>query len=701
MKENVKINKSKRLSNTERAKKLVEQMTLEEKVYLMSGNIKVEEMLADMDAGEHYNQYPYEAGGNDRLGIPSLRFVDGPRGAVTGVGQTTAFPVSMARGASFDTDLEYRIGKAIGKEIRASGGNFFGGVCINLPYSPGWGRSQETYGEDSFHLGAFGTALATGVQSEDVVACAKHYAFNSMENARFKVNVIADKRTEREVYLRHFQDFVEAGGAAIMTAYNKYQGEWAGHSHYLMNEVLKGEWDFDGFVITDFIMGMRDTVAGANGGQNVEMNVTLHYGDKLVEAVKNGDVPESVIDDAALRIVRTLMTFEEAYDKNYDEDDLGTDEHIALALEAAEKSLTLLQNDKSNLPLSKDIGKIAVIGKLADKENTGDYGSSRVYPEYVVTPLQGLKNYLGENRVVYNDGSDIESAKKDAQEADAVIFVVGYDARDEGEYTGGGEAAAQEDPENVILAGAKFEESGGDRKESLGLHQNDIDLIKAVGPVNQNSLAVMIGGNMIMIDEWKDSVTSILMSYYSGMEGGTALAKVIFGDVNPSAKIPFVIPKTESDVPQVDWDANEITYDYYHGYAKLDKENIEPSLPYGFGLSYTTFETSEADFSKTENEIVASCVVANTGDCDGDEVVQLYVGFKNSAVDRPVKVLRGFERVTVKAGEKKTVSISCPIERLKWYNPDTNQWELEDMEYEVYIGTSSAIKDLHKGSIRL
>ncbi len=468
-----------------------------------------------------------------------------------------------------------------------------------------------------------------------------------------------------------------------------------------MNEVLKGEWDFDGFVITDFIMGMRDTVAGANGGQNVEMNVTLHYGDKLVEAVKNGDVPESVIDDAALRIVRTLMTFEEAYDKNYDEDDLGTDEHIALALEAAEKSLTLLQNDKSNLPLSKDIGKIAVIGKLADKENTGDYGSSRVYPEYVVTPLQGLKNYLGENRVVYNDGSDIEPAKKDAQEADAVIFVVGYDARDEGEYTGGGEAAAQEDPENVILAGAKFEESGGDRKESLGLHQNDIDLIKAVGPVNQNSLAVMIGGNMIMIDEWKDSVTSILMSYYSGMEGGTALAKVIFGDVNPSAKIPFVIPKTESDVPQVDWDANEITYDYYHGYAKLDKENIEPSLPYGFGLSYTTFETSEADFSKTENEIVASCVVANTGDCDGDEVVQLYVGFKNSAVDRPVKVLRGFERVTVKAGEKKTVSISCPIERLKWYNPDTNQWELEDMEYEVYIGTSSAIKDLHKGSIRL
>lgn len=688
------MDKDSRLRYTNEAEDLVDQLSLEEKVNLMSGNITLDEMRKDMAAGHHYNEWPYEAGGNERVGIPSLRFVDGPRGAVTGVGQTTAFPVSMARGATFDLDLEERIGKAIGKEIRGTGGNFFGGVNINLPPNPGWGRSQETYGEDSFHLGAFGSALATGVQSEDVVACVKHYAFNSMENARFTVNVKADKRTEREVYLSHFKDVIDAGAASVMSSYNKYQGEYAGHNDYLLNQVLKDEWEFDGFVISDFIWGLRDTVKGANGGLDVEMNDTKHYGQKLIDAVNEGKVEEEVINQAAIRIVRTLLAFEENYDKNYGEEVLASEEHVDLAREAAEKSLTLMKNNNDNLPFNKDtVKKVAVIGKLADKENTGDYGSSRVYPPYVVTPLKGLTRELGEENVIYNDGSDLDSAKKDAENADVVIFVVGYDHDDEGEYVGG-EAGE-------ITAGAAFESAGGDRKESLGLHDDEIELINTVGPVNENSVAVLIGGNMIMIEDWKESVSSIIMSYYSGMEGGTALANVIFGEVNPGGKLPFVLPTKESHLPQLDWDAEEITYEYYHGYAKLEKEGIEPSLPYGYGLSYTTFDISDAEFSTTEDKVTGKVTVENTGDRTGDEVVQLYVGFSNSQVDRPVKLLRGFERVTLEPGKKSIVTISSPIEKLKWFNPETDKWELENMDYEIYIGTSSSKGDLIEGVITI
>lgn len=684
--------KENRLKFSDQAKELVSQMSLEEKVHFMSGNLTLEEMRADMAKGHHYNEWPYEAGGNERLGAPSMRFVDGPRGAVTGVGKTTCFPVSMARGAAFDIDLEERIGKAIGKEIRATGGNYFGGVCINLPRNPGWGRSQEVYGEDSFHLGAMGSALSKGVQSEKVIACVKHYAFNSMENARFKVNVKADKRTEREVYLAHFKDVLDSGAASVMSAYNKYQGPYCGHNHYLLTEVLKEEWDFDGFVVSDFVFGIRDTVDAANAGLDIEMNDTKYYGEKLVQAVKDGNVSEEKIDESVFRIIRTLLAFEDAYEETYGEEVLASEDHVALALEAAEKSLTLMKNDKQTLPLDKQAVKsVVVIGKLADVENTGDHGSSRVYPPYVTTPLEGIKNALPNTEVIHNDGSDIELAKKEAMDADAVIFVVGYSHDDEGEYIG----------EFDDGPGAEFDSVGGDRKESLGLHEDEIELINEVGPINQNSIAVLIGGNMIMIEEWKKSVSSIIMSYYSGMEGGTALANVLFGEVNPSGKLPFVLPFKEEHLPQVDWEAEEIEYEYYHGYTRLDKKGIEPSLPYGYGLSYTTFDISNESFETNDERLLGKVTVKNTGDRSGDEIIQLYIGFKNSSVDRPVKVLRGFSRVSLAAGEEKVVTISTPIEKLKWYNPDTSSWELEHMDYEVYIGTSSSEKDLLRGTVTL
>lgn len=679
----MKNNKTYRLSFTKKAKELVSKMSLEEKVYLMSGQVDLEKELPAIlspTVEKHYNTNPYPAGGNERLNIPKVLFCDGPRGVVCE--QSTCFPVSMARGATFDTELEKQVGEVIGTEIRAHDGNYFGGVCINLPYNPGWGRSQEVYGEDSYHLGQMGKALMNGVQKHNVMACIKHYAFNSMENARFKVNVIVDKRTEREVYLAHFKECIDAGAASVMSSYNLYQDKYCGHNKYLLTDVLKNEWGFDGFVVSDFVWGLRDTVEGANGGLDIEMCNTNFYGDKLVKAVRDGLVSESIIDDAAIRIVRTVLAFTSAQDtQEYPKSLVSCKKHTDLALKVAEKSMTLIQNKNNTLPFSKEkVKKLAVIGSLANQANTGDMGSSNVYPKYLITPLEGLKRLLPKTEIIYNEGSDLKETLKMVKECDAVVITVGYDFKDEGEY--------------IVDTADESIKIGGDRKESLGLHKNDIELIKEIGKANKNTAVVLIGGNMILINEWKDSVPSILMTYYSGMEGGNAIAKTLFGDVNPGGKLPFVIPLCEDDVPPVDWESDHAEYGYYHGYTKLDKEKKNFCIPYGFGLSYTTFQVSNYKIETGDNSIKAHCTVKNTGAVEGDEVVQLYIGFSNSKVDRPVKKLLGFKRISLKAGQTKDVQIKCDFDRLMWYNSGTSTWELEKMEYEAYLGTSSDVLDL-------
>lgn len=650
-------------------------------------------MMAAMAEGmqgdeNHYNVTPYAAGGLEEHGVPPMLFADGPRGVVCGNWKSTCFPVSMARGATFSPELEEKVGHCIGKEVRAYGGNLFAGVCINMPYNPGWGRSQETYGEETYQIGQMGAALVRGVQDEDVMACVKHYAFNDMENARFKCSVTCDQRTEQEVYLPHFKDCVDAGAASIMSSYNRYNGVHCGHHNYLLNQVLKKEWDFDGFVMSDFCWGVRDTVEAANGGQDMEMMWTKEFGERLVKAVEDGFVPEEKINQAALRIIRTILAFDKDH-KEYDMSVVGCAEHVAVAREVAEKGITLIKNEHV-LPLAKaDTKKIALIGKLANTEIIGDHGSSWVRPPYVVTPEEGLKKANENCEVIFNDGSDIESAKKLAKEADAVVFVVGYNHDDEGEFI------SEDQMENYTGA------VGGDRKESLGLHKDEIELLQQVGPVNDKSVAVLAGGNMIMMTEWYDCVNAVIMAYYPGMEGGTALAEIIYGDVNPSGKLPYVVPYKESDLPHVDWEATDQYYEYYHGYTRLEKNGVKPLVPYGFGLSYTTFAITDPKAAVEGDNLVVSARVANTGAMDGDEVVQVYVGFENSAVDRPVKQLRGFRRVSLKAGEEANVTITTPLEKLKWYNPVYRRWELEKMTYPVYVGNSAADEDLVKTEITI
>ena len=676
--------KENRLSYTERARRIVDSLTLEERVSLMSGSMTFEEVRGAIKkkTREHYNHFPYPAGGIPEKGIPAVLFCDGPRGVVRGNGKSTCFPVSMLRGASFDTDLEEEIGEAMAEEVLAYGGNLSAGVCINLPYNPGWGRSQETYGEDSFHLGEMGAALVRGIQKKGVIACVKHFAFNQMENARFKVNVDCTRRTEREVFLPHFKKCIDQGAGAVMSSYNLYKGVMCGHNGYLLDQVLKEEWGVDGFVMSDFVWGVKDTAAAANGGQTMEMCVTKYFGQNLVNAVKEGMVDASRINDAALRIVRTLLAFEDKKE-HVRPNVIGCKKHTMLALESAREGITLIKNQNQVLPLDKkSTRQVMVLGRLAQKENTGDRGSSQVYPPYVVTAVKGIAAASPKTEVIYYEGSNPEHSRHLAQEADAVIFVVGYDYNDEGEYVA-------EDKKDVYTGAV-----GGDRRNGLGLHGADRKLIEAAGPANKNSIVVLIGGNMIMLEGWKESVASILMGYYPGMEGGTALGEIIYGDVNPSGKLPFVIPNREDQLPSVDWNGTTQYYDYYHGYRKLDKEEIRPAVPYGFGLSYTTFSVECMKAWTADGLVYACCGVKKTGGREGTEVLQMYVGFPQSKVDRPVRTLKGFKRSSLQPGEKRTVVISCPVEELAWFNEETGSFETEHMEYEIYMGTSSAPEDL-------
>ncbi|MFW9879277.1 MAG: beta-glucosidase [Candidatus Thorarchaeota archaeon] len=664
----------------EKAKEILSIMTLEEKFYQMSGDWTLAEGGVKMQ--KRYNAEPIPAGKDKKLGIPGIFFSDGPRGVV--IGNSTCFPVSIARGASWDLDLEEKIGEVIGIEAKTYGANYFGGVCINLLRHPAWGRAQETYGEDVYHLGAFGVALLKGVQKH-IMACAKHYACNSIENTRFDLDVIIDERTLREVYLPHFKNCVDAGVASIMNAYNKVNGKYCGHNPHLLRDILKTDWNFKGFVITDFVMGIRNGALAVDAGVDIEMPFQWRMSpNKLKGYLDAGRITEKQIDDAVLRILRQKLKFAHKGDpKFYSMEKIACKEHTELALEAARKSIVLLKNKNSLLPLNRnEIKQIAIFGELADKPNIGDYGSSRVYPPYVITPLEGIRNLAGNGiNIIYNKGEDLEKAEKLAKHSEISIIVVGYNFKDEGE--GGGQ-------ERVL---------GGDR-ESLRLHEEEKELILAIASVTKNCIIILEGGGPIITERWKNNVSAILMAWYPGMEGGTALGEIIFGDINPSAKLPSVFPKSEDQLPFFDTTIHQIEYGYYHGYKLMDKEGYEPAFSFGFGLSYTTYSYDNLRIDKnsieSDGEIQVSIDVSNTGNIAGEEVVQMYVGYKNPSVERPIKDLKGFTKVVLNPGETKTLNLKLKAEDLAYYDLDKREWVIEKIEYIIYIGPSSRKEDLLK-----
>jgi beta-glucosidase len=653
--------------------------TLDEKIGMMSGKGF---FAAYKEDGGVWAARPYRAGGGiERFGIEPFYFTDGPRGVARG--NSTCFPCSMARGASFDTDLEMRIGEVMGIEARAQGCTLSGAVCFNLLRHPAWGRAQETYGEDQMHLGVMGAALGTGIQAHNVCATVKHYALNSMENARFKVDVRIDERTLHEVYLPHFKHALDAGVASVMSAYNKMNGEYAGQHRELLTDILRGEWGFDGFVHSDWVMGVYKPY-GAAAGLDVENPEPLVFGEKLKSAVEEGQVEPQVIDQACRRILRTYYRFACAEDPlpNYGIELVARSSHIALALEAAEKSAVLLANN-GTLPLAQHkISKLAVLGRLAAIENTGDNGSSRVRPPYVVTPLAGLQAVIGEAAIVTGDEEDLAGARAAANAADAVIVVVGNTAREEGEYIPGDIALGQ------VATPAQNTAIGGDR-DDLGLPEDQLALIEVAIASGKPVVVVIVAGSAVMVEGWHDRVGAILQTFYSGMEGGTALARLLFGEVSPSGKLPFTVARDPADYPFFDKNADSITYDYWHGYAKFDREGVAPRYAFGHGLSYTQFSYRALKARTTPSHIEASVAVRNDGTVTADEVVQLYIGAPAVAATRAVKNLKAFTRVTLSPGETRIVHLSVALGDLRWRDPATHSWKLEGGTYRVMAGGGS------------
>ncbi len=682
-----------------RARALLAGLTLDEKLGLLDGDTPFWPGLAEMMAPGGYASRPWVAGAVPRLGIPGIRFVDGPRGII--MNGATTFPVSMARGASWDTTLEERIGDVIGRELRALGGNHFGGVCINLLRHPAWGRAQETYGEDPRHLGALGAALARGVQRH-VMACVKHFALNSMENARFKVDVTIDARALHEIYLPHFKTVVDAGVASVMSAYNSVNGEWCGQNRGLLTTILKEQWGFAGYVMSDFIFGLRDARKAVLAGQDVEMPFSMFFHRDLKALVERGEVPLARVDDAALRSLRQQVRFGQGRNPaDYAPAAVGCAAHRALAREAAAKSIVLLQNAGAALPLT-GVRRIALIGRLAAKANTGDGGSSNTQPAYVVTPLDGLRAALGPDAVAFDDGGEPARAARGAAQAEAAVVVVGFTHEDEGEYippdmipmfapTFPPPTAAEEPIARKILPGHGQQEGGfspGGDRDRLTLHPRDEALIQAVAAAQPRTIVVLMVGSAVIAEAWRERVPGILVLWYGGMEGGHALADALLGRVNPGGRLPCTFPRRAEDLPGFDRNATAITYDLWHGYRKLARDGNAAAFPFGFGLSYTTWRLANLRLAAPDlrpgDTLEATVDVTNTGPVAGDEVVQLYVAARGSRVERAARELKAFARVTLAPGATQAVTLTVPVAALADYD-EARGWVVEPIEYDAII----------------
>ena len=655
---------------------LIAQLSRTELLGLLDGDLTILRGLREMS--ERYNKVPFEAGRIDRLGIPGIRFTDGPRGAA--LGNSTAFPVAIARAATWDPDLERTVAGAIGAEARAQGANLWAGICINLAYAPGWGRTQESYGEDPLLLGAMGAAAAEGANPW-LMSCVKHFALNSMEEARFRVDVRVDEDVLREVYLPHFRTVVEAGVDCVMSAYNSVNGTWAGQNAHLLTETLRDDWGFRGFVMTDFIWGLRDPVGSVAAGQDLEMPFRQQRAATLPAALADGRLARADVERAAHRQVAAQIRLAVRARPNPPVEVVGSPPHRRLAREAAARGAVLLRNQNVDgapvLPLAEAaLSRVALLGRLADKPNQGDIGSSRVSPPSSVTILDGLRERLGE-RLIHVAGSDPTPAVSAACGADAAIVVVGLSSTDEGESMIGVDAAtvqlfggvARLRPVAALLSSvaglaSTLKKFGGDRRD-LRLHAQDVALIRAVAAVNPRTVVVVVGGGTIVLDPWDRDVAAVLLAWYPGMEGGHAIADILLGDVEPAGRLPLAIPHRQGDLPQVDWRADTATYGRWWGQRTLDRNGTPAAYPLGFGLGYSTFTLSGLEVGEMDGErFPAAVTVTNTGARAGRHVVQIYF-VRPADTGRPAHHLVGFRSLHLGAGDSERVVVDCSVRPLQ------------------------------------
>ncbi|WP_025159196.1 glycoside hydrolase family 3 protein [Leifsonia aquatica] len=691
------------------AERIRQLLTAKERLWLLDGDTDFWAGLGEMMV-EGYNFRPIVMGAIERLGIPGLRFSDGPRGVV--MGASTAFPVSMARGATWDLHLEEEVGRAIGREVRAQGANFFAGVCINLPRHPAWGRAQETYAEDPILLGEFGAALIRGVR-ENAMAVVKHYALNSMENARFSVDVDVDDDVLHEVYLPHFRRALEAGADGVMTSYNSVNGEWAGQNEYLMEGVLRSTWGFEGVTVSDFMWGFRDAGRSLRAGLDVEEPFRQQRAQHLADDIQRGEASNADVDRAIRRILRTQLAFLATLQEDATSlDVVFSPAHRELARTVAQRSMVLLKNELVEntpvLPLdSSSLASIALVGRLASTANTGDHGSSDVRSPEVVTPADGLRAALPGVRLNIVDNGDPGESAAAAANSDVAVVVVGYTAADEGEFVIADmlndpalmgvlpplpDGMTEESLRATLEALAESGEPLGGDRASLRLRDEDVAVIRATAAANPRTVVVVVTAGAVITEEWRSEVPAVVVSWYSGAEGGHALWDLLLGTVDATGRLPYAIPTSEDHLPFFDRDATSIRYDRWFGQRLLDRDGNAAAFPLGFGLSYTTFAFGGVTASEiSDDTFTAHVVVKNTGERAGRQVVQIY-GLLD-VDDLPHRQLLGFTTVPLDPGQSAAVTVPCSIRPLqRWTGTEfLPSAATARIEAASYSGASDAV----------
>ncbi|MCA9615640.1 MAG: glycoside hydrolase family 3 C-terminal domain-containing protein [Sandaracinus sp.] len=639
-----------------RITELLAQMTPREKIASLHG------------ASVALQEGTWRVAGVERLGVPGFRMLDGPRGLSRMTDKNgTAFPVAMLRGATFDPALERRVGAAMARELKSVGADVLLAPTVNVLRHPRWGRAQETYSEDPHHMGEMALAFVEGVQSEGVLASVKHFAANSIEDTRHEVDVQLDERTLREVYLPAFRRVVVDGRvASVMSAYNRVRGLYCDQQDHLLRTILKGEWEFAGFVESDWILGTHGDVESLRAGLDVEMPAPANFR-RLGAALTAGELDERELDASVRRVLRAQLCFGlDARERPRDDASAReTPEHLALAREVAERGVVLLRNEGA-LPIVRAEGtRVAVLGRVLDRENVGDTGSSDVRATEIVTALEGLRELAGEVAIDVVTTLDAEG-EATVRAADAVIVFTGLTSDDEGEASIG----------------------AGDR-ETIGLAADEVGRIRQVAAWNERTTVVLEGGAAIVVRDFVDEIEGLLFAFYPGAEGGRALARVLFGDASPSGRLPFSIPRAEADLPAFDNVSTTVEYGYFHGYRHLANEGIAAEFPFGFGLGYgeVTWDAPSLSASEVSSDatVEVRAPLRNAGAVALREVVQVYVTGPDVARGAS---LRGFVSVEVPAGGEATAVVSLDVSRFAVWEGDA--WGVPPGRYELRVGRHAA-----------
>ena len=639
---------------------------------------RIDSILNRMTTAEKILQLHKEGGMNTadnlRLGIPGFVMADGPHGVRDGY--ATSFPVGISMAATWDTEIIERVGKALGEEFRAKGKNQMLGPAIDLTRDPRNGRTPESGGEDPFLNTQITSALIKGVQSTPCIATAKHFNLVHKQANRTNNNYTITQRLLLDHYGLNFRTAVQdAGVISIMNSYNLINGEQAAESSNLLRTILRDQWGFPYYVVSDW-GAIKNSEKAIKSGTDVCMG-SDHYQNDLPGLISSNTVPIALVNEAVKNVLRTkILSGLLDYFPTGNTDDLNSKAHQSLCLEAGKKSLILLKNLNGLLPLDSDsINTIAVLGPNAAIMQTDGTGSSWVEPFYKISPKEGIENTIGAQKVLYAKGceisgnysSDLADALQKAKDADVVIYFGGLDQSQEGE--------------------------GLDRVSgSIKLPGKQNDFIKLLTGVNSRVIVVLISGGICSVNEFVNDIEGLIYAFYPGQEGGNAIAQVLFGDYNPAGRLPVTMPKSDAQYSLVITDF-DFTNDYECGYRYFDKLQIIPEFAFGFGLSYTTFEYS--NFTVTPSSAPAGDIidvyvdVKNSGTRSGEEVIQLYLSNDSAPIEKPVKELKGFRRIALEPGETKKVDFKISPNELYYYDETSQTYKVAPGLYTLKVGPSS------------